>query len=162
MNIPINDFLGARNGGVQVEESWSKDLPVETGVNAPIVDEFVRDDKFLDDAVKSTQKLREKRFEEIKPGPIAGAQHADQTIAPLNRKFLFFSVNAESKSLVYVGTVQIEAELEARFKKDVSGRFFRECVKKEFPDRTDYFDIVCFQEGFTLKDVADAIEFMNE
>ncbi len=62
MQIPINDYLGDRNGGVQVEESWSKDVPADVGVNAPVVPEFVRDENFLDQSVKQTEALRAKRF----------------------------------------------------------------------------------------------------
>ena len=45
----------------------------------------------------------------------------------------------------------------SKFAKDVSGRFFREWLKKSFPDRRDYDDIVSFDDHTTMKDIVDLL-----
>jgi hypothetical protein len=159
--ISMKDFLGDREGGVKVEESWSKDVPPDVGANAPVEHELIRDENFLDAAVKQTERLRQQRFEEnmVQAKAMSLAIPQMQNINN-TRNFIFFSIHADTKSLEYIGTIGIEPELEARFKKDVSGRFYRECLKKEFPNRSDYTEIVCFNEGSSLKELADSIEFM--
>lgn len=153
---PIQTVLGDPvNGRVKVEESWSKDLPPEIGVNAPVVKEIKRDEDFLKNAVLKTQQSGRRtpkvndtfdgKPQNGKPGPIE--------CTPTQPLMYHFFVIRE-KSLEFIGTKDMPVE---KFSKDISGRFFREWLKKSFPGRNDYDDICVWDDNTNLKEITELL-----
>ena len=147
-SIPLTQVLGERDKPVKIEESWSRDVPNALGANVPSIPEIDRSINSIKAAVEATHKLREGRMKEAnsKPGPIVPLK----VIGPLHHHFFVL----KGKKLELIGSKEMDA---SKFAKDVSGRFFREWLKKSFPDRRDYDDIVSFDDNMTLKDMVDLL-----
>ena len=159
--IPLTDVLGdnTTSGNViRVEESWSKDVIQEVGANAQqVVTEFNRDTA-IPDAVKKTLERRELqarlRAEGFKPFDNGNGENFNRVIPllqkPLEHHFFVF----RGRKLEYIGSQVLDV---TRFEKDISGRFFREWLKKNFPSRKDYDDIVSFDDKQTVKEIVDLL-----
>lgn|SRR3990167_9062697 len=140
--VPISEVLGDRNSSVKVEESWSKDVPVEAGASAQPLQEFDRTKAIL----AAVAKRKEPR-----PRPEGFEPHS--SLQAVSRQHHFFVLNG--KKLTFIGSKEMDA---SKFQKDVSGRFYREWLKKNFPElngTVDWADIVSFADNQTLKDVAE-------
>ena len=85
---------------------------------------------------------------EAKPGPIVPMK----VIGPLRHHF--FVMSTKDKKLDYIGSAEMDT---SKFAKDVSGRFFREWLKKSFPDRNDYEEIISFDDNTTLKEIVELL-----
>lgn len=158
-SIPISAALGDRNADVKVEESWSKDVPSAIGANAP-VEEFNRT-KAIELALRRPSGRRSpepqnlSQAQEMRKSILNGIEdHANLAIIkpfPM-LKHHFFVV--DGRKMVFIGSKEIDV---TKFQKDLSGRFFREWLKKNFPGRRDYDDICVWNDATTLKEITDLL-----
>ena len=136
--------------GMGSEASWSEHLPAIGGADAPVQPEFNRD-QAIRAAIAERKEGRRVRPEVIDlPG--IPAQAGVHTFPGKPTKYHFFVL--DGKKMTFIGSKEMDV---SRFQKDVSGRFFREWLKKEFPGRKDYDKIVSFDDKTTLKEITDLL-----
>jgi hypothetical protein len=148
--LPISAALGDRNVDVQVEESWSKDVPASMGANAPV--EELNRSKLIAEALKH-KSARRSPEPTINPQPYHGgpARPVLSVIAPSTQHHFFV---VDGRKLTFIGSKEIDV---SKFQKDLSGRFFREWLKKNFPGRRDYDDICVWNDATPLKEITDLL-----
>lgn len=152
--VPIAELLGDPNGSVKSEESWSKFLPTDAGAAAP-VREFNRE-KAIQEAIKRPSERR--TLKSVVPaGNVASIlpPRQMQVIREEPAVFHFFVVKGKRIELIGSGECPIE-----KFERDLSGRFFREWLKKSFPGRKDYDDICVWNDLTPLKEITELLEMM--
>lgn len=144
--LPISAVLGDRNAPVKIDESWSKDVPASIGANAPIT-EFDRTRAIM----HAVQRPSARRMPE--PVNLKIVQSgSDQSYVEASQMHHFFAV--DGKELVFIGSKEIDV---TKFQKDLSGRFFREWLKQNFPGRRDYDDICVWNDATPLKEITDLL-----
>lgn len=149
--LPISAALGERNAPVKIEESWSKDVPATVGANAP-VEEFNRT-KAIELALRRPSGRRLPEPIAIRPiagNFVGGGLGMRVELAPMQHHFFV----VDGKKLVFIGSKEIDV---TKFQKDLSGRFFREWLKTNFPGRRDYDDICVWNDLTPLKEITDLL-----
>lgn len=147
--MELKDLIGDKGARVKIEESWSKDLPNDSGANAAGVVDPILTEERLNAAVKQTQRLRGERLN----APVLSVLASP--VIPQARAYYFFVLDYDKKILKFLGKCGMNPE---RFQKDISGRMFREWLKKEFPERRDYEDISAFEVGTKLSEIFEGME----
>ena len=140
--IPMSDVLGT---GVKVERSWSEDVPVRVGADAPAEPAFDRASEIEAAIKRKREGLQMQMKSEIQREP--------GTPVNPNPKHHFFVL--KGRKLEFIGSHEVEVNL---FRNDISGRFFREHLKKVFPGRRDYEDIVSFDGNIKLSEIVKLLE----
>lgn len=150
LHVPRKDILGDVNTPVKVEKSWGENLDNKVKAGVVVSSEFDREAAILK-AVELRKQGKVIHTEEDNVEKVF-----DNRQVSLGKIFHFFVF--KGNTLEYIGSKQMDDLL---FKKDFSGKFFREWLKKVFPDRDDYLDIVSFDNTTMLKQVVELISTSN-
>ena len=144
--VPLTQVLGDRGkvgNVVKIEGSWSSKVPGSVGAEAKVIPEFDRETAIID-AVKRRQE-----------GRVVQTEFEDHPLIVLRKGSCFNFFVLKGKTLEFIDSMEMDMKI---FSKDVSGRFFREWLKKNFPNRVDYADIVSFEDSATMKEVVELLK----
>src|SRR3990167_357524 len=136
---PISHALGDRNAPVKIERSWSEDVPVTVGADAPIIKELEREQMIVKASGKSGRRAEMGQVEVQQTNG-----NRSQTGVASTHHFFVIGGN----KLEFIGSKEVDV---SKFQKDISGRSYRVWLKTAFPDRTDYDDIVIWWDNFTVR-----------
>ena len=145
--VALTDVIGERGAGVKVEESWSKDVPAGGAEGGGAV-EFNRSEAIMA-AVERKRNGTWLRTEE-EAGGVQTQRETARSVSQLQYFFVF-----KGGKMDYIGKKEVDL---GKFRRDLSGRFFREWLKKEFPERRDYDDVVTFVGGGTVGEMVELME----
>ena len=148
--LPISAALGERNADVKVEESWSKDVPATVGANAPVQE--VNRSQLIAEAIKHRSGRRFPEPMSAVRETLGSQRYPGKMMEIASTQHHFFVV--DGRKLTFIGTKEIDV---TKFQKDLSGRFFREWLKKNFPGRRDYDDICVWNDATPLKEITDLL-----
>ena len=143
-DIPLSSVLGDRGhmgNVVKVEESWSKYVVPDAGVS--VVDDVSFD---REAAILAAAKRRRERE--------ANALNVEAHPSPQVKRGQFHFFVLKGKVMDFIGSKEMDA---SKFSRDISGRFFREWLKKEFPGRSDYSEIISFEDKTTVKEIVELL-----
>lgn len=140
----ISTVLGKYEDTISIEQSLSKDLPAR---KEEVVEEFSREVEIIKNSGKSARRFPQPSPQVIPYSPqVNGVSHSH-----------FFIL--KGKTLEFIGTK--EADL-SKFKNDISGRFFREWLKKNFELKPkDLENVVCYSDATSMKDIVELLEMVG-
>ena len=136
----ISTVLGKYEDTIKIEQSLSKDVPVR---KEEVVEEFNREAEIIKNSGKSARRFPQPSPQVIPYAPqVNGVSHSH-----------FFIL--KGKTLDFIGTK--EADM-SKFKNDVSGRFFREWLKKNFELKPkDVENVVCYNDATSMREVVELL-----
>lgn len=141
--VPISEVLGDRNGTVNIENSWSKDVPSAVGSDAPAESEFNRTKAIIEAAKRGSRRLQG-----LAETP--GILITSPGVGIPGKTEHFFELDMNG-SLKYIVSLEFDR---SKFAKDLSGRMFRDWVKKNVRP-VDIENVVSFPDNALVKDVVE-------